>query len=274
MRKAPALSLPALMLYKGQTRHVRYVPFTHSFMYKLFLIDIDIDRLEEADTQSVFFRTSRAGFFSFRRADHGPGTDTPLRPWAENMLHKAGIDLEGGPIRLVTLPRHLFYKFAPISLWFGYGPDNDLRGVIYEVNNTFGDTHAYVAAMPNARSQHEADKRLYVSPFFDVTGKYRFTLRAPDERLSLVIENIVEGTRTHMANIKAQRSPATSAAFVLASLTRPFSTLGVTAAIHYEALKLWLKKARYISRPCPPNTDMTLAHEANPSLSRLKDQSE
>lgn len=244
-----ATDLPALMIYQGETRHARYVPFQQDFSYKLFLIDIDIDRLAEANKQARCFAVDRPGLFSFARADHANRKAEPLRPWALAAFAEAGILLEDGPIRLVTLPRHLFYKFAPISLWFGYGPKGDLRGIIYEVNNTFGESHCYVAPVSEPRAQHEADKQLYVSPFFDVTGKYRFTLRAPDEHLSLVIENIVDGTRTHMASLTARRAPATSFAFLKASLTRPFSTLGVTLAIHWEALKLWLKKAGYRSRP-------------------------
>lgn len=252
-------SSPALALYKGQTRHTRFVPFKQSFAYKLFLIDVDIDRLDEANKQSRCFGVDGPALFSFHRRQHGDRKNTALRPWAEKMFAGADISLEGGPIRLVTLPKHLFYKFAPISLWFGYGPDQTLRGIIYEVNNTFGDTHAYVAPTGALRTQHEADKRLYVSPFFDVTGKYRFTLRAPDARLSLVIENLVDGTRTHMASLTAKRHEATSGAFLKASFTRPLSTLGVTAAIHFEALKLWLKKAGYRSRPPAPETAMSKA---------------
>lgn len=252
-------SIPALQIYRGQTQHARYRPFVQSFSYKLFLIDIDIDRIEEASLQSVLFSAKRFGLFSFKQRDHGYRKNEPLRPWAEAMFGGAGVDLQGGPIRLITLPRHLFYKFAPISLWFGYDKGGLLRGVIYEVNNTFGDTHAYVARVSDGRNQHEADKQLYVSPFFDVSGKYRFTVRSPNERLSLIIENIENGKHTHMANIIAKREPATSMSFLRAAVTRPFSTLGVSLAIHFEALKLWFRKAGYRPRPPAPEQPMTPA---------------
>ena len=242
----------ALSLFQGETRHKRLVPFEQSFAYKLFLIDIDIDRLDEASAQSACFAVERTSLFSFRRRDHGSRKEIPLRPWAEEMFALADINLDGGSIRLVTIPRHLFYKFAPISLWFGYQPDGELCGIIYEVNNTFGETHAYVAPVNSERAQHEAEKQLYVSPFFDVTGKYRFTLRTPDERLSLIIENIENGERTHVATLKAKRHPAKVSTLLKAAFLRPFSTLGVSAAIHFEALKLWVRKANYRSRPASP----------------------
>ena len=259
-----------LRLYIGQTRHSRFVPFEQSFAYKLFLIDLDIDRLEEAGQMCRSFSIETSNLFSFRRRDHGHRKDEALRPWAEDKFRDAGVDLESGPIRLVTFPRHIFYKFSPISLWFGYGPDEKLRGIIYEVNNTFGDTHSYVAAADNELMHHEAEKNLYVSPFFDVSGDYRFTVRPPGERLNLVVDNFDDGRRVHMANIKATMRPATNAAFLKAALTRPLSTHGVTLGIHWEALKLWMKGAGYRSRPAPHVRPSTSASPiADPTANRV-----
>ncbi|MEO0884123.1 MAG: DUF1365 domain-containing protein, partial [Pseudomonadota bacterium] len=210
--RLPDAPIPPLRLYIGQTRHSRFVPFEQSFAYKLFLIDIDIDRLDEAGRICRLFSIEKPNLFSFSRRDHGDRQTVSLRPWAEKKFGQAGIDLHGGTIRLVTLPRHAFYKFSPISLWFGYGPVGDLRGIIYEVNNTFGDTHAYVAAADRSRMRHEAEKNLYVSPFFDVSGAYRFTIHPPDETLNLVVDNFDQDQRIHMANIKARSHPATDAA--------------------------------------------------------------
>ncbi len=255
----PGPDLPALQLFKGHTVHQRFSPVLHKFSYRLFLLDLDIDRLEEADSQSRLFSVNRTNIFSFRTRDHGNREDSTLRPWAEEMFSGVGIALDGGTIRLVTLARHLFYKFAPISLWFGYDSEGDLRGIIYEVNNTFGQSHSYVAKTDGARSRHIADKQLYVSPFFDVTGQYRFTLRAPDKRLSLVIENMLDDERRHMATIKAHAADATDFAFLGAMVVRPLSSLGVTLGIHFEALRLWIKGARYRSNPGAPETSFTAA---------------
>lgn len=259
-------ALPALSLLSGRTTHSRFTPFEQRFSYALFMVDLDIDRLGEASDQNALFSIDRPNLFSFRRADHGAREDVALRPWAEDMFATAGVDLEGGAIRLASFPRHLFYKFAPISLWRGYGPDGALRGVIYEVNNTFGETHAYVAPVDALVSRHDAEKAFHVSPFFDVTGRYRFTLRAPSDRLDLVVDTLVDGTRTHMANIKTRRQPATSKALARAAVARPLSTLGVTFGIHLEALKLWLKGAGYRSRPKRPEQAYTVARTLTPRI--------
>ena len=260
---------PALSILKGHTVHQRSIPFVHRFKYGLALIDLDIDRLDEADKQTGCFSVNRSGLFSFNRKDHGAREEAPLRPWAEEQFHSAGVELDGGAIRLVTFPRHAFYKFAPISLWLGHGPDGALRGILYEVNNTFGETHTYVAATPEAsRHQHDTDKAFHVSPFFDVSGTYEFTLKRSEEQLSLVVATKTKSGQSHVATISAKSSPATNAAF---ALTKPFSTLGVTLAIHWQALKLWLKGAKYHSKPkqSPVRTTIATSRSAAPKTAPI-----
>jgi uncharacterized protein len=254
------VTAPALQLWTGQTVHKRFVPFERAFRYDLVLIDIDIDRLSEAEAASPMFRVNRPGVFSFHERDHGgPSRQGSLRAWADGLLARAGVDVQGGFVRLVTFPRHLFYKFAPLSLWYGYSADGALKGIIYEVRNTFGERHCYVAPVDAPRAVHSADKMFHVSPFFDVTGRYRFTLRAPAATLDVVVENFVDGARTHFANIKAKPLPATSGNLLKLAARNPLSTFGVTAAIHWQALQLWIKGARYHSRPALPDEAATLA---------------
>jgi DUF1365 family protein len=249
MRRA---SDPAAWVYHNRTTHVRFAPFRRRFAYRIMQIFLDIDRAEEAARRLKLFAYNRPGLFSFYDRDHGDRSGQPLRPWAEDMFARAGVALEGGAIRLITFPRVLGYVFNPLSIYFGYGPDGSLRGAIYEVNNTFGETHSYVAPIgPDGdAAEHSAAKLMHVSPFFDVRGRYAFRLGRPGERFSLVIENIADGRREHLATLVGKRRPLTDLALLLAFLQLPFMTLGVIAAIHWQALRLWLRGARY--RPKPP----------------------
>lgn len=260
------MTAPALCLLRGRTVHRRYAPFDRRFDYGLTMIDLDIDRLDQAAAASPLFAVDRPGLYSFRRRDHGARQDAPLRPWAEAQFAEAGVDLERGAVRLATFPRHLFYRFAPLSLWFGHGPDGRLRGVIYEVCNTFGESHAYVAAT-DGRARHEAEKRFHVSPFFDVSGRYRFTLRPLGRRLDLTVENLDGERRVHTATIAARRAPATTKGLAAAAAAAPFSSLGVTLGIHWEALQLWRRGARYRAKPQPPRERATPARRvASPTV--------
>ena len=262
----------ALKLWSGFTLHKRFVPFERAFRYGLALIDVDIDQLEEAARVSPLFSVNRPGLFSFHEKDHGgAGRTGTLREWADTMLARAGVNVRTGTIRLVTFPRHFFYKFAPISLWYGYDAEGALRGIIYEVNNTFGEHHCYVAKVDAPRDVHVAEKAFHVSPFFDVSGDYRFTLRAPEATLDVVVENVSGGERQHLANIKARPLAATGVNFLRLALRNPMSSFGVVFAIHWQALRLWLRGAKYHRKPPAPARPATLASPVAELISQQKE---
>jgi DUF1365 family protein len=240
------MTRPAAQLWFGRTTHVREKPFRRAFSHRIAMLEIDIDRLEEADGLSHLFSVGRGNAISFRVTDHGArSAAVPLRVWAEGRYAEAGVDLEGGAIQLVTFPRVLGYGFAPISIWCGHGPDGVLRGVIYEVHNTFGETHAYVSAFDGDEVRMRAEKEFHVSPFLDVSGAYRFTLRPGEEKMGLTIENIGSDGRHHVAALNVRASALTTAAVLHWLVSLPISGLGVLIAINRQALGLWLKGARY-----------------------------
>jgi DUF1365 family protein len=156
----------------------------------------------------------------------------------------------------------LGHGFSPLAVWFGYGPDDALRGVIYEVHNTFGEAHAYVSRF-EAGQRTEADKQFHVSPFMDISGRYRFTLREPGDRLDLVIENLDEGGRTHVATITARRREFRDASLLGWLVQMPFSGLGVVLAIHWQALFIWMRGAGYRDKPAQRANRTTLAISQN-----------
>jgi DUF1365 family protein len=249
---------PAPGLYVGRTTHAR-PDGSSRFTYNLFSLLLDIDDLDTAARPLKLFSLNRFNLLSFHVGDHGDRNGAPLRPWVEAAFAAADVDLEGGPVRLLTMPRVLGYVFNPISLFFGYGPDGGLRGVIYAVNNTFGESHAYVVpASGEALERHSAEKQFHVSPFFDVAGAYQFRLAPPGRRFALTIRKSVAGKEDHIAIWTADRRPLSDRALLAAWLGAPLLTLKVVAAIHFEALRLWLKGARYHRKPPPPAMPFTI----------------
>jgi len=240
---------PALTLHQGETVHRRFAPFVSDFSYRIFMIEIDIDRLAEAHGKCRLFGIDESALFSFRTDEHGAEGDQSLRFWAEERLLEAGVDASSLKLKLITFPRHLFYKFAPISVWIAEDENARPAGVIYEVRNTFGERHVYVAAADGVWSRHAADKVFHVSPFFDVSGKYEFSLQRDETTLRLGVSTVSEGGVSHMATLSTKAAPATDSALIRKAILMPLSTLGVTLAIHWEALKLWLKGANYHSKP-------------------------
>lgn len=249
-----ATQQPAARLWVGRTAHVREKPFRRAFTYRIAMIEIDIDRLEDASRLSRLFSINRFNAIAFHPEDHGERrTGALLRTWAEARYAEAGVSLDGGAIRLVTFPRVLGVGFAPISIWYGHGPAGDLRGVIYEVHNTFGETHAYVCAFDKVELRQGAKKAFFVSPFFDISGDYRFTLRQPDSgpdtRMELIVENTSAEGRSHIASLLARPRALSGSAIARWLIELPVSGLGVIFAIHWQALILFVRGARYHIKP-------------------------
>lgn len=266
---------PAARLWFGSTAHTRLTPYKRSFRHKIAMLEVDIDRLDEAKKLSRLFSVNSGNAIAFRETDCGPrAAIVPLRLWAEARYAEAGIRLDYGAIKLVTFPRVLGIGFAPISLWFGYGPDGGLRGIIYEVHNTFGETHSYVSAFMPDGQHAEAEKQFHVSPFWGVDGRYRFTLRppsdGPDGNMALIVENLGENGRFHVASLSLRSRALTTPAILRWLVTMPISGLGVLLAINWQALWIWVKGARYHVKPeqrakrttlARPEMDTAATHE-------------
>lgn len=251
--------MSAHALYICRTTHTRFAPFKRQFGQRLAFLFLDIDALDVLPTRLL--RCNRRGLVSFQTRDHGDRSGGPLRAWVEQKLAGAGVALDGGAVKLLTLPRVFGYVFNPLSVFFGYGPAGDLRGVVYEVNNTFGQTHAYAAHVPpqNGAAHHAAPKAFHVSPFMAVRGDYAFTLGAPGETLGLTVDNIVDGERLHSATLRGKRTELTDAALLKMMVGLPLMTLQVIAGIHWHALWLWLRGARYHPVPPAPASSVTKA---------------
>ena len=259
---------PPARLWFGRTTHTRMTPFRRRFTHRIAMLEIDIGRLEEADGLSHLFSVDSGNVISFRTTDHGArSAAVPLRAWAEGRYAEAGIGLDGGAIRLITFPRVLGYGFAPISIWFGYGPDGECRGIIYEVHNTFGETHSYISAFYTVGQRAIGDKDFHVSPFWSVEGQYRFTLRHRGDGLALIVENLAADGRLHVASLNAHAQPLTGKAIGQWLLAMPFSGLGVMAAIYWQALRVWLKGAQYHDKP-PQRARRTTLARPEASLSK------
>lgn len=243
-------------LYLGEVGHRRLRPREHRLRYRVFWLLLDLDEVDGLAARRRLFSHNRFNLISLHDRDHGDGSGAPLRAQAEAHLATSGIQIGGGPIRLLTMPRVLGYVFNPISLYFCHRPDGALAAMIYEVTSTFRERRAYVIPVaPQDRAagqvRQRAAKTLYVSPFMGMDMEYLFRGQAPGERMALSIDGLDgEGVLIH-AHMRGERRPLSDAALARAALSMPLLTLKVVAAIHWEALRLWLKGVRLTRRPRP-----------------------
>lgn len=261
---SPVQGEAAGWLYAAQVMHRRRVAPFYRFTYRLFYLLVDVDRIDELAAGLHGFSRNRFNLLALHDADYGDRKrGASLRSWAERHLAQAGIDLQGGRIRLLTLPRLLGFAFNPINLWYCEHASGELRAVIAEVNNTFGETHAYLLPVASAADaaayslRQGKDKCFHVSPFFDLVGRYQFELDEPAERLRVVIHESREGTPILDAKLSGSRIALCDRNLVLQVLRMPWMTLKVVAGIHWQALKIWLRGGRYHRKPPPPSAEMT-----------------
>ena len=252
----------AALIYSGQVMHARLQPFLHRFQYKVFSLLIDLDRLEEADKLSRFFSVNRWNVLSFFEDDHGsannvqrPNGET-LREHVNKLLHGAGVETEGMKITLLCYPRIFGYVFNPISVYFVSDDTGTPVALIYEVRNTFGDMHTYVAPIldgqqTSAGIRQEQDKLLHVSPFMPMKQRYKFRIAPPEKSVKLRILEFQDDKPILSATFSGKAQPMVAGSIFKALLSMGFFSFKIMAGIHWEALKLWLKGARYHSRPTP-----------------------
>ncbi len=241
----------AAALYFGNVMHARLKPMRHRFSYRVMSLLIDLDRLAEADRQSLLFGVNRAGLYSFHESDHGSCDATPLRRYVQRRANEHGIDLTGGRVLLLCYPRLFGYTFNPLSVYFCSAADGRLELMIYEVRNTFGDIHSYVLPVKErecsaAGLRQQQDKIFYVSPFIGMAMRYHFRVTPPDDCVKLrILQTDTEGP-VLSATFSGRRAALTSHALLRAFFALPMVTFKIIAAIHWEALRLWLKGARFI----------------------------
>jgi len=246
-------SAPHSALYVGHVSHRRKSPMQHRFRYRTYSMLIDLSEIDQLDGNHRFLSHNRWNLFAIHDRDHGPRDGTPLRPWLDSELHKAGIDLEGGSVQVLLYPRVLGYTFNPLTTWFCHHADGSLRAVLYEIHNTFGHSHSHLVPISGeAPHRHSFDKTLHVSPFFDQEGSYSFTLRPPSDRFSVSIDYATATSGLLTATMVGKREPLSDRSMLKAFVTHPLLTMKITLGIHWNALRLLLKGAKYRSVPEEP----------------------
>ncbi len=250
----------AAALYSARVMHRRVKP-AYRFVYRVFYLLLDIDRVDEGLSPLRLLSHNRFNWFSFHERDFGPGRDRPLRGWLEGLLREHGIELDGGRVRLLCMPRVLGYVFNPISIFYCEHADGGLRAILCQVNNTFGERHYYLLAdggRPMAYEMaHSADKVFHVSPFIGMSARYRFRFTRPCDRLSLVIREARDEHVFLTAALSGQRTRLDDRTLLAHGLGRPLMTLKVIAAIHWQALKIWFRGGRFHRKPPPPQKEVS-----------------
>lgn len=259
--------------------HARFAPKAHRFVYRLFLFALDLDELDALHGKLRLFSRQSANLYSFRDPDFlptheplHPGPARPPVPAGQSLKQRVvahcaaqGIDLTGGRVVLVTLPRVLGYLFNPVSFYFCYDRTGAPVAALAEVTNTFKEMKPFLLG-PDARQAgvftRRVPKNFYVSPFSDVDVAFDFSLRPPGEHLSVRIDDYLGADRTLTSTLTGPRQPLTDARLAWFTLKYPLITLRVISLIHWHAFRLWLKKVPWFAKAgrAPEQRDLYRPH--------------
>ncbi len=259
----------AAVLYSLRVMHRRRVAPLYRFVYKIFSVLFDIDRLDELARTRKLFSHNRFNLLSFHDKDFARGEVGGLRRWAEETCASQGIALAGGRIRLLAQPRMFGWAFNPVSFWYCEHADGSLRAVIAEVRNTFGEKHSYLLSSASLNENASAgqplpygvvlekDKCFHVSPLFDLVGRYHFTFDAPGARLRVLLNETREALPLIDTAMVGEARPFSDAEMLRQVVRMPVQALKVLFGIHWQALKIWLRGARFHKKPNPPKAEVT-----------------
>lgn len=287
-------------IYTCHVMHARFLPKPHRFVYRVFMLAIDLDELPALHRRLRLFSVNAPNLYSLRETDFLP-TSEPLHNQSPNPICHLISDKSSGDVRslktrvlaalaargvdpgpgarveLVTLPRILGYLFNPVSFYFCYDASGACVASIAEVTNTFREMKPYFLG-PETRVATETGgapaefrlrtpKHFYVSPFSDVDVAFDFRLRQPAERLSIQIDDYIGQDRTLTSTLAGPSVPLTDGRLAWFLLAYPLLTLRVISLIHWHALLLWFKKIPWFAKAARPGDQRDL-YRPHASLTR------
>jgi DUF1365 family protein len=254
---------PGARIGFGEVRHRRLAPVGNAFVHPTCFLMLPMRTLRERPDATL--ARNRRALFGFRDADHGDGGADSLA-WLEQLLAREGIGDADGEVWLHCIPRMFGLAFKPVSFWYAHRADGTLAAIVVEVNNTFGERHCYLldgAALAFGRTLH-ARKVFHVSPFCQTRGDYAFRFMRTDlasidghGRTAVRVELHVDGAPLLITSVSGRVEPLTPATVRFALWTLPAMTAAIVARIHWHALRLWLKRVKFVPRPAPPATPLT-----------------
>ena len=263
-------------IYRGWLDHCRLTPRRHAFRYGLFMVYLDLSELDHVFRGRWLWSTCRPALARFERRDHLGDPSRPLDEGVRELVAERTGHRPEGPIRLLTHLRMFGYAFNPVSFYYCFDREGRcLEAVVAEVNNTpWGERHCYVLRQDTpavASLRASSEKAMHVSPFHPMALRYEWQVQTPGESLEVhmslrpATDGRAAGTPVFYATLALERVPIGGRALAGTLLRFPWMSAKVIAAIHWEALRLFLKRVPLFDHPTRSRAARGAAAKANPT---------
>jgi len=247
--------MTASAIYRGRVLHRRHVPAAHAFSYPMAQLLLDLDELDQVFAGRWLWSVGRRNLAEFRRSDYLGDASTPLADAVRDRAEALTGQRPLGPVRLLTHLRYGGIVFNPVSFYYCHDAAGELQCIIAEITNTpWQERHAYVLPVAKAQAHGRAlhwrfDKQFHVSPFMQMDCQYDWRFTRPDASLHVHMQVWRQGVLQFDATQHMQRHPLHGRGLAGVLLRYPLMTMQVLAAIHWQALRLWLKRSPVHDHP-------------------------
>ena len=249
------------VIYEGQVTHSRKKPAAHSFSYNIFMLYINLEELPYLFDRFLLWGTNKYSLARFRRSDHFGDIKLSLSHTVKKLIKKETGNIFDGSIFLLTNLSYFGYCFNPVSFYYCFSKDGYLEYIIAEVTNTpWGERCCYVLSdterkQPTNIKKYYPLKKMHVSPFMPMNVDYEWAFTIPSKTLRVNMGNSQNGKNFFKVNMNLNRKIISSYSLARVLCLYPLITFKVIFAIHWQALKLWLKKCQFYVHPTKKISD-------------------